>query len=634
MLHCKFHFHLHYFFFFSTEWGRAFPQNHHLVNLLSLNKATEGCIFCEPCLKQRKRRLANSWCKPCCEGLCSTCANNHASRTEPVAMDHQVLTLSAALAQIPSGPSCPQHSSKEMELFCTKCEQMICCLCFFDMHRKCDRYVHSLLTVYPDKRDAAKASRVELSNKKEKAEEMVRNVLKQKESVTQAKEEVKGQIAGLRMRIEEILKEREKEICLDLIQLHDEQQKYLDMLLGHAQSIVESLSRHLATLDCAMESSCSQFMNIYQNMTQDHMVQLPQPTRLCHTLKFFPNQDYFDLSRSFEVHKFGKVFLEAEMPSKDKSSCEKFEQSIKEENNFGTSLCVKDKDKLMRKPELLSDFLKPSFPIRIGQFSAKLSGETDYRSHSEVICLLNGRVIVSDSINCSVKQFNRQGHLVGCLRTSTQPFGICTWSEDEIAITFPYSWEIRLIKHVNMILPSSWRSLPTINQYRGIVSTRDNHLMCSSFDTLSVDVLSVQSNGVQLIQRIDIPSISPDIVSSVTQLTTTVDGDIFLIDQNSNCLVCLDFKGRVNFIFRGSESHCSVCLCGVFGVVANDDYIYLADTWKSRVVRLFRDGSLDKIFLTKDQSVLRPQAVDLSTDGKLIILERSPMFMVHIFDVA
>ena len=616
---------------FSTEWGRAFPQNHHLVNLLSLNKATEGCIFCEPCLKQRKRRLANSWCKPCCEGLCSTCANDHASRTEPVAMDHQVLTLSAALAQIPSGPSCPQHSSKEMELFCTKCEQMICCLCFFDMHRKCDRYVHSLLTVYPDKRDAAEASRVELSTKKEKAEEMVRNVLKQKENVTQAKEEVKGQIAGLRMRIEEILKTREKEICSDLIELHDEQQKYLDMLLGHAQSIVESLSRHLATLDCAMESSCSQFMNIYQNMIQDQMVQLPQPTRLCHTLKFSPNQDYFDLSRSFEVQKLGKVFLEAEKLSKG-SFYDRSKHLIKGQNDFGTSLCVKDE--YSRKSELLSDFLKPSFPVRVGEFSAKLSGETDYRSHSDVICLLNGRIIISDSINCSVKQFNRQGHLVGCLHTNTQPFGVCIWSEDEIAITFPYSWEIRLVKHVNMILPSSWRSLPTINQYRGIVSTRDNHLMCSSFDTLSVDVLSVQSSGVQVIQHIEMLSISPDIVSSVSQLTTTADGDIFLIDQNSNCLVCLDFKGRVNFIFRGSESHCSVCLCGVFGVVANNDYIYLADTWKSRVVRLFRDGRLDRIFLTREHSVLRPQAVDLSTDGKLIILERSPMFMVHIFDVA
>lgn len=560
------------------------------------------------------------------------CANEHASSSNPLATDHQVLTLSAALAQIPSGPSCPQHSSKEMELFCTKCEQMICCLCFFDTHRKCDSYVHSLLTVYPDKRDAAKASKIELMAKREKAEEMVRHVLKQKEEVTRAKDEVKEQIGSLRMRIEETLREREKDIYLDLFQLHDEQQKYLDMLLDQASGIVDSLSRHLTTLDSAMESPCSQFMNIYQNMIQDRVIQLPQPTRLHHTLKFSPNQDYFDFCRNFEVHQFGKVFLEPEKLLKEETVSHRTKPpSVKEQNDFGTSFRLKGSQDC--ESELLSQFLKPSLPKRIGQFTAKLFGETDYRSYSEVVCLLNGRLIVSDSINCSIKQFNRQGHLVGCLHTSTQPFGICIWSEDEVAIAFPYSWEIRLVKHVNMILPASCFSLPTSNQYRCIVSNRNNHLLCSTLDTQSVDIISIQSNSIQVLQQIDMLSISPDIVSSVSQLTTTPDGDIFLVDQNSNCLVCLDFKGRVNFIFRGSESHNSVCLCGVSGVVANNDYIYLADTWRSRIVRLFRDGRLDRIFLTRENSVLRPQAVDLSTDGKLIILERSPMFMVHMFEV-
>ncbi|XP_014772583.1 uncharacterized protein LOC106870863 [Octopus bimaculoides] len=618
-----------------SEWGRAFPQNHHLINLLSLTKATEGCIFCEPCLKQKRRRLANFWCKPCCEGLCSNCSNKHASKKDPVSMEHQVLTLSSALSQIPSGPSCPLHSSKEMELFCTKCEQMICCLCFFDMHRKCDSYVHSLLTVYPDKRGAAETSRLNLAAKKKQAEELVKEVLKEKEKVTVSMQEIKREIYSIRLKIEKVLKEKENEIFYDLIQLHDDQQNYLDGLLGQARDMVDSVSRHLATLDCALESSCSQFMNIYQNMSPDYTLQLPQPKRLHHGLRFSPNQKYFNLFREFEIHKFGEVSLTYENKLESATDYTNVSPNIfLEADGVESSYEViqQIKDNHTKRYEHLENFLRPLEPVKLNQFPATLADETDYRCFGQIVSLPNGRLIVTDSVNHTIKQFNREGHLVGCLKTVSQPFGICVWSNSEVAITFPYSSEIRLVQHVNMVLPWSWRPLKTVYKYRGVAATKDKRLVCSSFDSLSADILTVHSDHTDVVQHIEMAFLYPEVISSVGCLTITMEDDILIVDQDSNCLVCIDLKGRLKFVFRGSSSHCNICMCGVFGISANNKYIYLADTWKSRVIRLFKDGQFDKVLFSLEKFILRPQSVDVTSDGKLLVLERSPMFFVHVFD--
>ncbi|GAB1599930.1 uncharacterized protein LOC115213428 [Argonauta hians] len=615
-----------------SEWGRSFPQNHHLNDLLSLTKATEGCIFCEPCLKQKRRRLANSWCKPCSEGLCSNCSNKHASKKDSMSMEHQVLTLSSALSQIPSGPSCPYHSSKEMELFCTKCEKMICCLCFFDMHRKCDNYVHSLLTVYPDKRGAAEMSRLNLAAKKKQAEELVKEVLKEKEKVTSSMQQIKWEVRSIRQKIEKVLKEKENEIVQELVQLHDDQQHYLDNVLTQARNTVDSVSRHLATLDFALESSCPQFMNIYHNMSPDYAIQLPQPKRLHHSLTFSPDQKYFKLFREIEVNKFGEVSLMYDNKIQNTTENKINSPHIFHGAETGYEYIQCTKDIPSKKPELLYDFLRPHLPVKLNQFPATLADESNYRCFGQIVSLPNGRLIVTDSVNHMIKKFNQEGHLVGGLKTISQPFGICLWSKTTVAVTFPHSSEICLVQHANMVLPRSWRCLKVSAKYQGIATTKDQRLVCSSSDCLFADILTVHCDHVEVVHHIEMSALYPELLSSVGCLTVTNDDNILIVDQHSNCLACLDLKGKLKFVFRGSNDHCSICMCGVFGICASTEYIYLADTWKSRIFRFFIDGQFDKVFIGVEKLILRPQSVDITSDGNLLLLERSPMFFVHIFD--
>ena len=106
------------------------------------------------------------------------------------------------------------------------------------------------------------------------------------------------------------------------------------------------------------------------------------------------------------------------------------------------------------------------------------------------------------------------------------------------------------------------------------------------------------------------------------------DGNVYLVDAANNRVLCLDryLKPRFEIASFVNEQGVPDSLANPSGVFINNDYIYVCDTDKNRIVMFDREGSFHKIVpkpesnLFTEGSIYKPVAVAVDQYGRLFVV--------------
>ncbi|KAK3593497.1 hypothetical protein CHS0354_037020 [Potamilus streckersoni] len=122
------------------EGEKSYPINTLLQNLCEMyDYKHEKERYCEYCQFDNKKVKATFLCLECQDNICNTCSDNH--RRTKVTRSHKVIPF----VQIEKGlfdhdirehqeQKCPQHKDEAFEMFCEKCEQLVCKECKVSYH--------------------------------------------------------------------------------------------------------------------------------------------------------------------------------------------------------------------------------------------------------------------------------------------------------------------------------------------------------------------------------------------------------------------------------------------------------------------------------------------------------------------
>ena len=117
-------------------------------------------------------QTATSYCFECRSKLCATCINYH--KNLPALQGHHVAELSTLTAKQMAASyqsMCKHHPDRQVELYCSAHNQLICIMCFATNHSSCGNAMSVA--------DAAKEKRRELSQQAERLRKKEAEVAKQ-----------------------------------------------------------------------------------------------------------------------------------------------------------------------------------------------------------------------------------------------------------------------------------------------------------------------------------------------------------------------------------------------------------------------------------------------------------------------
>src|SRR6218665_2170983 len=113
-----------------------------LIEVKTIMNPSSTCVLCDACQEDNDFGVlvdipsAAMYCADCNQRLCEECCKNH--RKYKATKNHRMLQLDGALINIPSIAKqyvCDKHENKQLDIYCSSCQEAICALCFFDGHK-------------------------------------------------------------------------------------------------------------------------------------------------------------------------------------------------------------------------------------------------------------------------------------------------------------------------------------------------------------------------------------------------------------------------------------------------------------------------------------------------------------------
>lgn len=113
-------------------------------------------LECEEC----EENPAKYFCKTCAGHLCESCKNRH--KKKKITKNHEILSLHSKNEDMLDLISCPKHTKKNLECYCTPCSEPVCTDCIMQSHN--GHPMKSLATVYQELKDHSKEKTDKIEN--------------------------------------------------------------------------------------------------------------------------------------------------------------------------------------------------------------------------------------------------------------------------------------------------------------------------------------------------------------------------------------------------------------------------------------------------------------------------------------
>ncbi|XP_060561605.1 uncharacterized protein LOC132721335, partial [Ruditapes philippinarum] len=252
-------------------------------------------IFCDPCQRNNKYKIAEGFCVDCDEHLCSSCFNIH--KTFRV-LQHHVLVDKNSVQENQTGnvkdicvDRCLSHTDRVIEYFCQSCDKLCCSVCIIKGHRHCETvdFIPDIVEniehskVFLDVNETIHNQSVLLAEQGEKCKI---NQDKRKKLKDSAKEDVKTKCQEIR----DWLNKNEIEMERKIETKYTEQQQRFDMVSNEVTHLTNDLEK--AKLSLTTKKNSSQRCQLFVALQKAKLTTKKVYTRLQELEKIKTIQNY------------------------------------------------------------------------------------------------------------------------------------------------------------------------------------------------------------------------------------------------------------------------------------------------------------------------------------------------------
>ena len=227
----------------------------YLNNLFEVRDAIEKVkepqkTQCEKC----KKRVATSFCRNCGQFICALCTQIHQEWEE--FSSHEVITLDQLegdVAQLVPPKKkvmfCSKHSTKELDLYCETCEELVCQHCTVRVHR--DHQYDLVTDAFQKHKDVLVTSLQPVEQQLDTVTKSLQQLDTQCQQITEQREALVGKILKTIRQLQEALEVRKTELIGQLDQITQRKLKTLAAQRDQIELVQTQLS---SCLDFVKES--------------------------------------------------------------------------------------------------------------------------------------------------------------------------------------------------------------------------------------------------------------------------------------------------------------------------------------------------------------------------------------------
>ena len=218
---------------------------HHLFEIrVALEKVEKVKGSQKPQCDKCKKRDAANFCRNC-QFICARCTETH--RDWPELSDHEVISLSQLKGDVTQlvpptkrPAHCSKHPSKESDLLCETCEELICRDCIVRDHR--DHQYDLISAAFPKHKEVLTDCLQPVKRQLEAVDEAIESLDARLRAISEQRMAIEADIHTTFQQLQEALEERKTELIGRLDQLAQQKQKSLTAQKGEFERIQTQLS--------------------------------------------------------------------------------------------------------------------------------------------------------------------------------------------------------------------------------------------------------------------------------------------------------------------------------------------------------------------------------------------------------
>lgn len=555
---------------------QCFPENTFLEKMVttvfSLTKENKDCDICVRI--GRCADAAMNWCCDCYETLCESCSGVH--QGTGVTSEHDVISIAQArqkplklLLNKERDVSCKHHEGEILKLFCQSCSVTICPKCLTGEHKLCGKCmtISDAYTNHEDELDALCG----------KLETVHRFVTEAKNVLTEERESFDERVEKIREEIQVI----SRNLCQ---RIQDSEEKLLT-----------ELDRWRLEAEPGIDSGISKMVE-YGNQVQ-------KTREIVETLLHYGCET---------------EILTSLNAIRDQTA----QTEISAYQNVAT--CNKRPDVRFSQTKVTADFAEDFETLGEILYNEGVSDNNcGQLSTWGIACVSRDDMIVVDGTNKALHKFRRGGSLIDQIAVSDEPRDVTHMGAGDIAVTMNRK-QVMFLGTTGKIKLK--QTVKTQKSYHGVSALGHDKLAVSYLGSgKSVDIISLEG----VIERtLSMEEHGEPLFFDPRYLATTKgDNQLILVsDFRKQSIIGLTSDGQVKFKFQSSNGHRTLKPLGI----CSDRFgnIFVADYSRDEIVLLNKDGKYQRSVVTREDEIDRPVAVDISRDGRLVIVQNDGMVRV------
>lgn len=539
----------------------------------SKSVATE--IYCSPCGRDGQHHDAEGYCIDCAEYFCSACIKHH--KNLKITQNHVLRDRKAMPKYRPITESdndevsmelCDIHSNELLKYYCKDHDDPCCSVCATLKHRQCKDilYIPDIKAKQTKKQSEGMIKHIKtLVTQFEKVKAETKHNIdlhdKQRDDFEKTMQKVHEDILALLHHLEKI-------IAQDLCKVHEDEKSYLIKRAELCDDIITSLEISSSNLDIAIQNGVESKTFLQLKKTSNQVKQLETQLQ---TLKL-KNADM--LKFKFQLRDQVRDF-------------------IKHTDSIGTL-------EIMNRPTKSAVFLK----------EFKVTSASDPFQVCDITgctVLEDGRIVLADMYNQSLKLFGTDTKLAAHSKLSAEPWDITAVGSDLVVITLPHEKKLQFFQIGKTQLSPKHKIGPTAtksSQFYGVDFYQDKlYVTCPKDDPQSVKILDLQGKELSTISSVPRER---NLFSDPLYLTVSHNGKIMYIsDSGNNTIVGLQLDGDSQVrTFHEPENKPMGGL-----VVQTDGNMYVCGFKTKTVMNLTRNCKFVSNLIGKESGLKKPQAL-------------------------
>ncbi|XP_061194853.1 tripartite motif-containing protein 2-like [Saccostrea echinata] len=537
-----------------------------------MEKEGQQCVIkCDLC---NATENVDSFCKNCRETLCDRCCEIHSKSV--ASRDHEIISrVQASAYGIVDDMKCPSHGGKHCEMYCVTCDSVVCTRCVTDNHRG-----HEF--------DELK----ELFRRKPKEFENLVKIFNQKITPKYLKEceILEGRLSQIdtnQVSMESEIHFQAEEFKKGIETLEERLKRMLQGVISNEKAPVKKLLVSRKAQYAQLQKAINKMQSIFENQ---HMTNLPLLlTKIRQTLE-------------------ATVMQEGVSVSTEMASFEKGEISLEKLETFFGHFCISATEDLRKRtlpPVKISISIEKV--IEMSNFKVRVSDVSSVTIVSEKELLISGNKfgyqITKEKGQFQMEVFEKHG--------LQPPVAVLS---NGLLLARDEQSPNRIVQILSNHVRKPYLEVEFV-EVTGIHVTRRSEILISvtQVEDSCGEVLKYNRVG-EMVLRIYEKCSGEALFAKPTSLTENLNGDIWVVDAETNSIEIMDKYGLYRFSYKNSD----ILKNFKPHTLTNDSNgnILISDTGNGNIHVVDRDGRALR-YLDTTSLGIRPSGIAVEGPGQI-----------------